>query len=564
LILNLGQVRTQGKLTGRELRDFSVLGVPLIDALSKSLGVTKEKIADMTSAGEISERVVVDAFNSMSGAGGRFGNLMEKQNKTLAGQWSNLQDSLIRLARIMGEPFVEPLTRALTNINKALSQMIGFVRLAQKEWAAFFTWLDEVSGGILTDMANGIAYIGKQWSALFELFAFKTNLKERIEELGTSSTDSFGEAAEAIGGYGGAMEDAGEKAEEESKRIAEAMQDMEKVYGENVSEISRDLADMEAAHEKNMGSIQEKIDKVGQSMIDLRSKYTETMSDIGADIAEAVVDQEQKVSELRDKASKTNDNKAQTLEELRKAEEALQRMQTSGVASEAALAEARRRAALEDNERRIEDLQNRKTEETAEFEKRLQQYTDEQTALEAQKAKAIEVYEVQRDQMRLTVVRLQAMHDSYVQMLGSMDNVTADKVKSMTEHLGNLKELVDQINALLTKQGDAGLSINQAIAGAAERGMVRAERAYGGMADGWTKVGEHGPELVNLPSGSHVSEAGSTRRQLNDAESIGGITIQGPLMQNVTIKNDMDINDVVSKAMDEMARQVRLKRIKQL
>jgi len=37
LILNLGQVRNQGKLTGRELRDFAVAGVPLLDQLANQL-----------------------------------------------------------------------------------------------------------------------------------------------------------------------------------------------------------------------------------------------------------------------------------------------------------------------------------------------------------------------------------------------------------------------------------------------------------------------------------------------------------------------------------------------
>lgn len=36
LILNFGQVRLQQKLTGRELRDFSIMGVPLVDALVES------------------------------------------------------------------------------------------------------------------------------------------------------------------------------------------------------------------------------------------------------------------------------------------------------------------------------------------------------------------------------------------------------------------------------------------------------------------------------------------------------------------------------------------------
>lgn len=36
LALNYGQVITQGKLTGRELRDFAVAGVPLLEELAKN------------------------------------------------------------------------------------------------------------------------------------------------------------------------------------------------------------------------------------------------------------------------------------------------------------------------------------------------------------------------------------------------------------------------------------------------------------------------------------------------------------------------------------------------
>ena len=40
LALNFGQVKAQGKLTGRELRDFAIAGVPLLAELSKELGVS--------------------------------------------------------------------------------------------------------------------------------------------------------------------------------------------------------------------------------------------------------------------------------------------------------------------------------------------------------------------------------------------------------------------------------------------------------------------------------------------------------------------------------------------
>lgn len=127
LILNLGQVKTQGKLTGRELRDFAVLGVPLIQELADTMGVSKQEIAELTSAGKITNDIVVQAFKNMTEEGGRFANLMAKQNKTLLGQWSNMQDSLTLLARNLGEPLIEPLTKVIEKVIKFTEAVGKFV-----------------------------------------------------------------------------------------------------------------------------------------------------------------------------------------------------------------------------------------------------------------------------------------------------------------------------------------------------------------------------------------------------------------------------------------------------
>lgn len=102
LILNLGQVQSQGKLTGRELRDFAVAGVPLLDELSKQLGVTTSEVQDMISAGEVSTDMVTKAFATMTSEGGRFANLMEKQSTSLVGIISNIKDSFQLMARELG------------------------------------------------------------------------------------------------------------------------------------------------------------------------------------------------------------------------------------------------------------------------------------------------------------------------------------------------------------------------------------------------------------------------------------------------------------------------------
>lgn len=103
IILNYGQVRTQLKLTGRELRDFNLAGVPLISELAKQLGVAESKIADMVERGQIGFPEVEKAFRSMTEEGGRFNNLMDKQAKTITGLASNFADAWDKMLNSMGQ-----------------------------------------------------------------------------------------------------------------------------------------------------------------------------------------------------------------------------------------------------------------------------------------------------------------------------------------------------------------------------------------------------------------------------------------------------------------------------
>ena len=95
LILALGQVRAAGKLTGMELRQFTEAGVPLLEELGKTMGKTASQVkADMENGLAPSFDIVEQSLANMSKEGGRFHNLMQKQSKTTAGRWSNLQDQI--------------------------------------------------------------------------------------------------------------------------------------------------------------------------------------------------------------------------------------------------------------------------------------------------------------------------------------------------------------------------------------------------------------------------------------------------------------------------------------
>ena len=103
IAINYGQVATLGKLQTRELRDFAMAGVPLLEELSKLLGVTKAEVQDLISAGRIGFPMVEQAFKNMSGEGGKFNNLMEKTNASVTGQISKVKDQLEILLNKIGE-----------------------------------------------------------------------------------------------------------------------------------------------------------------------------------------------------------------------------------------------------------------------------------------------------------------------------------------------------------------------------------------------------------------------------------------------------------------------------
>jgi len=124
LILNMGQVRAQAKLTGRELRDFAILGVPILETLADTLGRDIAEIQQLVQAGEISSKQVIQAFEKMSSAGGKFADLMIKQNKTVLGLFSNIIDELKITQRALGVS----LTKAITAAERVIISTVKSVR----------------------------------------------------------------------------------------------------------------------------------------------------------------------------------------------------------------------------------------------------------------------------------------------------------------------------------------------------------------------------------------------------------------------------------------------------
>jgi hypothetical protein len=166
IIHNLAQVKTQGKLTARELRDFAVNGVPLLDALATSIeGLSpnlmeaRAQIHDMIRRGQISDMQVLRAFRRMASEGGKFADLMFKQSKTFLGMLSNIRDSLLITAREIGQVFL-PTLKSVASTVLDLLDLFRSMDPAVKRVVAVIAVMGVAAGTALTGMAMAAMALG--------------------------------------------------------------------------------------------------------------------------------------------------------------------------------------------------------------------------------------------------------------------------------------------------------------------------------------------------------------------------------------------------------------------
>lgn len=94
IAINYGQVASLGRLQSREVRDFALAGVPILDELANIMGKNVAEVQELVTAGQVGFPLVEQAFKNMSSEGGRFYNLMEKLVGSVTGQLNRLEDAV--------------------------------------------------------------------------------------------------------------------------------------------------------------------------------------------------------------------------------------------------------------------------------------------------------------------------------------------------------------------------------------------------------------------------------------------------------------------------------------
>lgn len=162
LIYVYGTTMTQGRLYTRDLIQFTTRGIPMIDELSKQLGVAKSEVQGLIEAGRVGFPEVQKVIESLTNEGGKFGGLMEAQSKTITGQISNIKDSFFIMLNDIGKANEGIINDALSGVSylignyetvgKTLLEIVGTYG-AYKAALITITALQKVYSAVLAQSA---------------------------------------------------------------------------------------------------------------------------------------------------------------------------------------------------------------------------------------------------------------------------------------------------------------------------------------------------------------------------------------------------------------------------
>jgi len=97
-----GKARTAGTLYAEDINQLTEAGIPIIEELSKVMGVQADEVKKLGSQGKLHFSDLEKAFANMTGEGGRFNGMMDKMSTSTAGLLSTIEGKLQDELRAIG------------------------------------------------------------------------------------------------------------------------------------------------------------------------------------------------------------------------------------------------------------------------------------------------------------------------------------------------------------------------------------------------------------------------------------------------------------------------------
>ncbi|AWG24823.1 tape measure protein [Flavobacterium kingsejongi] len=185
---NMQQIKTVGKATAMDIRQFGIAGINIYAMLAKSTGKSIDQVKEM----EVSYDDLSKTLAMAADKGGIYAGAMEAMSRTKFGRWSTIQDKISNTASDIGDAFSVVFDRIL-DMGVQFSESIPAM-LARAQ-----PYIDMISTGVgrvidyVTDIVNGTSgwndYIIVIVQAFKDVYRYSVIIGEKIYRFVSSFLD---------------------------------------------------------------------------------------------------------------------------------------------------------------------------------------------------------------------------------------------------------------------------------------------------------------------------------------------------------------------------------------
>ncbi len=218
-----GKARVQGRLFMEDINQLTGRGIPIIGSLAEQFGVAESAVRDLVSSGEIGFEHLQQAVADLTGEGGKFSGITQRQSELIRGQWSTLQDNASKLLRdfslVLAESLnlaggMEMLTAAVqraapsvlalaSSLGDRLAAAIDLAASYAPQFEAAFSAVMGVAADVGSAVAAGFGMAGDAIGAVVDIAApLLANLVDLFGGLGDTVTAVGAGIAAAVGSWG--------------------------------------------------------------------------------------------------------------------------------------------------------------------------------------------------------------------------------------------------------------------------------------------------------------------------------------------------------------------------
>jgi tape measure domain-containing protein len=194
LTLAFSQIRAAGKLGGQDLLQLINAGFNPLETMAQKTGKSIGKLKEQMSKGNISFKMVQQAFQDATGEGGRFENMLEKIAETpagkmqqLSGAWDEFKISagnafmpLVSFALDLASKFMPLIENLITPLSQGVQNVVEWIKNAGQETGGWMNYVAVIKD-YFTD--HLIPLVTKLWNTIVNIVSKWVNFIKNSELL---------------------------------------------------------------------------------------------------------------------------------------------------------------------------------------------------------------------------------------------------------------------------------------------------------------------------------------------------------------------------------------------